>query len=646
MPLQRYLRNLIWVTLFPVLVVAGYLAYDKIDTLKSATEEEAYILAENITVNIDRTLTEQINVLKVMAMSWHLDSDDELETFYQLARNAHGVLGRHIILADTSMQMLLNTRVPFGTALPRLPRPKGHAAAPAALLTGQPAVGDTFIGPIANRKMVAVVVPVIRQEKVVYLLISLVETDEYQAQLDKVTLPDHMAVGIFDSQGNTIGLRATDSITVDPGLPQDGRYRIAIQSDLAPWSIAVHVPRSALADAIGTTVLAVGFMIVIGLALSSMIGHRASRKLDVALNSLIEPDKPLTAGLVVAEIESVRKLLLKSIKERETAQLESQESQERFNNVIEQSQTGIYILKDSRLTFANPRFAEILGYGKKELIGVDPDDLIVPDDRPKFHTALSSLTNEREKSVRSTVRMYRKDGSELTMGIQQSRLVFDGDISLLGVTQDITERERVRLQIATYVDQLERSMLGTVSAISTMMDKRDPYTAGHQNRVGQIAAAIAGEMGLSEDVQKGLRLAGSIHDIGKISIPAEILSKPTRLSAVEFEIIKTHAQVGYEILSGVDFPWPVAEIVLQHHERLDGSGYPSHLKGDEILLEAKIMTVADVVEAIASHRPYRAALGIEVALNEIEKHAGKFYDPDVAAACLNLFREKHYELPK
>jgi HD-GYP domain-containing protein (c-di-GMP phosphodiesterase class II) len=162
--------------------------------------------------------------------------------------------------------------------------------------------------------------------------------------------------------------------------------------------------------------------------------------------------------------------------------------------------------------------------------------------------------------------------------------------------------------------------------------------------VGELAAAIGAEMGLPQGAVKGLRLAGYVHDIGKISVPAEILSKPSRLTAIEFELIKSHSQSGHDVLKGLDFPWPLAEVMLQHHERLDGSGYPRKLKGDEIILEARIMAVADVVEAMSSHRPYRAGLGVDVALKEIATNSGKFYDAQAVAACLRLFRDKGYEL--
>jgi len=173
---------------------------------------------------------------------------------------------------------------------------------------------------------------------------------------------------------------------------------------------------------------------------------------------------------------------------------------------------------------------------------------------------------------------------------------------------------------------------------------RDPYTAGHQIQTANLARAIATEMGLPQMKIDAIRIAGSIHDIGKLSIPAEILSKPKKLSEIEFSLIKGHAQKGYEILKDVESPWPLAEMVYQHHERMDGSGYPRCLKGEEILMEARILAVADVVEAMASHRPYRPALGIDAALEEIEKNKGVLYDRDVAETCLRLFRDKGFQI--
>jgi putative nucleotidyltransferase with HDIG domain len=184
----------------------------------------------------------------------------------------------------------------------------------------------------------------------------------------------------------------------------------------------------------------------------------------------------------------------------------------------------------------------------------------------------------------------------------------------------------------------------TIQVLISVVETRDPYTAGHQKRVANLARAIATEMGLSPEKIEGVRMAGFIHDIGKISIPAEILSKPTKLSKIEYVLIQEHSRSGYEILKDVESPWPLAQIVYQHHERMDGSGYPQNMKGEEIIMEARIIAVADVVESMASHRPYRPALGIDTALEEIKNNKGTLYDDAVADACLRLFWEKDFQL--
>ncbi len=204
---------------------------------------------------------------------------------------------------------------------------------------------------------------------------------------------------------------------------------------------------------------------------------------------------------------------------------------------------------------------------------------------------------------------------------------------------------RTRKEHEQHAVILRQSLEQSIQTIADTVEARDPYTAGHQRRVAVLAKAIAQEMGLPEEQVSGLHLAAIIHDLGKIHIPAEILSKPGKLSRIEFELIKTHPQEGYNILKDVKFPWPIADIILQHHERMDGSGYPQGLKGEQILLEARIMAVADVVESMMSHRPYRPGLGIEAALEEIEQNRDVRYDPKVVDACLTLFRERNYQLP-
>jgi len=208
-----------------------------------------------------------------------------------------------------------------------------------------------------------------------------------------------------------------------------------------------------------------------------------------------------------------------------------------------------------------------------------------------------------------------------------------------------TANEVLERRVAERTAELETAFMSTVAVARTLGEMRDPYTAGHQRRVAEIAVAIGAELRFGARRKEGLRVAGYLHDVGKITIPSEILAKPGKLSATEFQLIQGHAQASYDVLKDVEFPWPVAQAALQHHERGDGSGYPQGLKGEAILIEARVMAVADVVEAMSSHRPYRAGLGIDKALAEIERGRGTLYDPNVADACLKLFRDKSYVIP-
>jgi putative nucleotidyltransferase with HDIG domain len=245
-------------------------------------------------------------------------------------------------------------------------------------------------------------------------------------------------------------------------------------------------------------------------------------------------------------------------------------------------------------------------------------------------TALEPLTVADLKLVSSM-------GHQVSVAIQNAQLY-------QAAQRELEERKRAELELQQSYDRLETTFEGTVKALAALAEARDPYTAGHQQEVARLASAIAEEMGLPEDEVLGIRMAGLVHDIGKICVPAEILSKPTSLTEIETQMIQTHPQTAHDILKTVEFPWPVAEIVLQHHERIDGSGYPRGLLGHEMLLAARVLCVADTVEAMASNRPYRPAHGIEEALEEILQRRGAFYDAEVVEACLKLFREKGFKL--
>ncbi len=315
-----------------------------------------------------------------------------------------------------------------------------------------------------------------------------------------------------------------------------------------------------------------------------------------------------------------------------------------FQGLVEQSIAGIFIVVDGKYAYVNPRLAEILGCDPANLVGRDAMESVAESDQAQVRSSFLDCLSEGQQNRKITYLGRRRDGTTFDMGAHLTRATHSGKPAILGVVQDISEKKRAEEQIQEYIRRLEHSMLGTINAVSKMSEMRDPYTYGHEQRVGDLAAAIAQEMGLDSGVIKGLQIAGYVHDVGKIVVPAEILSKPTKLSSAEYELIKTHPQQGFEVLKDIDFPWPVAQVALQHHERLDGSGYPQGLGDGEIILEARIMAVADVVEAMAAHRPYRPSMGIDVALDEVIRHRGVKYEAAAVDACVRLFRERGYVL--
>lgn len=336
----------------------------------------------------------------------------------------------------------------------------------------------------------------------------------------------------------------------------------------------------------------------------------------------------------------------RDISARKLAEARLRESEEQFRSLVEQAIAGLYVIQDGRIAYANARFAEIFGYSTPaEVIGLISGTLVAPEDRETADAKVRRRLKGESKRERFAFRGIRQDGSPVEVGADGAVATYRNRPAIVGLVQDISERKESEQQIARYIAKLESALRGTVRVASTMSEMRDPYTAGHERRVGEIAAAIGRELGLEDTRVEGLRVTGSLHDIGKISVPAEILSKPSRLSDVEFALIKQHPTHGHAILKDVEFPWPVAQTVLQHHERLDGSGYPQGLKGDAILLEARILAVADTIEAMGAHRPYRAAVGLDYALTMLEADKGSKYDTTVVDACLRLFRKRGYTLP-
>jgi len=335
---------------------------------------------------------------------------------------------------------------------------------------------------------------------------------------------------------------------------------------------------------------------------------------------------------------------------------------------------------DGCFTFINDSVRN-LGYEPEELIGEHFSKIIHPDDvklftrnyvLPKFkgkdtgNKIAPKLFDERRTGKRETkglcIRLIpnqqnseKKDagetiGSVIIFGDVSSRGHYKTDtnkkeirfLGTLGIIRDITEHKRAEDALQRSLNKLERILDETVDALASAVETRDPYTAGHQRRVANLAFVMAKEMGLSKEQINGIHMAAIIHDIGKIHVPAEILSKPTRLTNAEFAIVKTHSQVGYDILKSIEFRWPVADIIRQHHERMNGSGYPQGLKKGDILLEAGILAVADVVEAMSSYRPYRPARSWDETFDEITKNRITLYEPHAVDVCLELFKKKNF----
>ena len=336
--------------------------------------------------------------------------------------------------------------------------------------------------------------------------------------------------------------------------------------------------------------------------------------------------------------------IVRDITELRKAQKAVSESEDRYRDLVESSR-DLMCTHDltGKILWVNEEPIRILGYDKEFILKMNIRDFLASGRKAEFDDYLATLKSQGVASgllttytAKGEKRIWEYHNTLRTEGVTEP--------IVRGMAHDVTERMMAEEEVRETLIKLRSAMGGIIQAMSLTVERRDPYTAGHQNRVSSLARSIAQEMGMPKDQIEAVRMAGLVHDLGKISVPAAILSKTTQLSDIEFKLIEVHPQTSYDILKDIEFPWPIARIVLQHHERMDGSGYPTGLKGDEILMEAKVLMVADVVEAIASHRPYRPAHRIDVALDEIEKNKGILYDSEIVDACLRLFKEKGLQL--
>ncbi len=354
-------------------------------------------------------------------------------------------------------------------------------------------------------------------------------------------------------------------------------------------------------------------------------------------------DEEKTKDQLVNELTELRQRiaeLQKSEAECKRAEEALRQSEEKYKTLTENVNVGVYrntVGPKGKFMEANPAIVRMFGYeSKNEFLSIDVANLYQnPEDRKKFNEKML-----RDGFVKNEeLRLKRKDetpfyGSVSAVAVKDEK----GDVKYYdGVIEDITERKRAEQKFKMNYVRLQKIMDGTVNALASTTEKRDPYTVGHRQRVPQLACAIAQEMGLPKEKIDGIKVAGTVHDVGKIHVASEILNRPNELNDVEMNLVKTHCDIGYEILKTIEFPWPIAEILRQHHERMDGSGYPRGLLGEDILLEARILAVADVVEAMVSQRAHRSAHSIDEALEEILKNRGTLYDAKVVGACVKLF---------
>jgi PAS domain S-box-containing protein/putative nucleotidyltransferase with HDIG domain len=333
----------------------------------------------------------------------------------------------------------------------------------------------------------------------------------------------------------------------------------------------------------------------------------------------------------------------RDVTEKERLLVALEESEEKYRTLVEHSSDGIFIYANNKFMFVNDQLCKITDYSKEELYDTSPWKIIYPNDRDKVKDIDLRRKMGEDVPKAYDVRIVTRHGDIRYCEFAVTRIAYRGEDANLVSVRNITDRKQMEDELQQSLVKLENTIQNTLQAMAKIQEARDPYTTGHQLRVAALAQEIAKEMYLPEEWIRGIHVAALIHDIGKIYVPAEILSRPSKLTNSEFALVKTHPSVGYDILKTIEFPWPIADVVLQHHERLDGSGYPRGLDTGNILLEAQILAVADVVEAMSSHRPYRPAHSLDTTLEEISKNKGRLYEPDVVDSCIWLVTGKGFK---
>jgi len=364
-----------------------------------------------------------------------------------------------------------------------------------------------------------------------------------------------------------------------------------------------------------------------------------------------------SGGTVYAEIRTYpttvagRTIVLgiaRDVTERKKTEEKLRESEEKFKSISACAQDAILMIDNrGRVSYWNHAAERIFGYTAEEALGREIHEWLAPE---SFRAVSFEHVNRFKETGRGSalgriieLEAVRKDGARIPIELSLSAVKLQREWHAIGIVRDITERRKDKKQLEESLRRVQKSMDAIIQAVSLTIDMRDPYTSDHQRRVAQLAPAIAVDMNFSPDQIESIRVASLIHDLGKFAVPSEILSKPGRLDEAELQLIREHPKTGFDILSKIDLPGTIAQIVYQHHERMNGTGYPRGLAGPDILPEARVLAVAEAVEAMTSHRPYRPALGIEQALQEITQAKGVLFDPEVVEACLRVFAIKKFE---
>ena len=458
MSLHSFLTRLIWLCVLPLVLLAAYLAVHRVQTMQAERDLEAANLAKNVATAIDQNLTARIGALHMLAVSPLADDASRRKDLYQEAQGFRQSFGSHVILADLEMHMLFNTSVPFGTALPMLPRPKGHAAAPTAVETGKPAVGDSFFGPVAREPLVAIAVPAQREGKTAFLLLTIFETRQFQKRLDQVALPAGWSLALLDGKDEVIARRAPPGLNPATDVGPAGRF--VVKSALSPWTVMLEIPRDIYRAPLVAVATALAIAIL-GATLAGVFGGMlASRRLGKSVASLVQTSVHGDSPPDITEIAAVRRLLDEAAKRREAAETAMRESEQRFRATFEQAAVGIAVVApDGRWLLANQKLCDIIGYSHGELLTKTFQDITHPDDLDADLAYVRQMLAGEIQTYAMEKRCLRKDGTIVWINLAVALVRrHDGSPNyFISVVEDIQRRKEAEAALQAREDTLREA---------------------------------------------------------------------------------------------------------------------------------------------------------------------------------------------